>query len=179
MAVEEFWPRLLHRIVLTGPQRPTKASQLSFKFGFWLSHPKFFILFLYSIERWTCWAVSGCCPAAFPIVLELLRPSLRMFTWRNFRQKSRSWSTLSNTLPPRYLTYCNLLLMLCYFYPSFNRTQTSWNFSFCFLSLEDHQDVSWQMWDEPMCCLWSAVVLWFFTCCLGSFCDLLAELSLS
>lgn len=51
--------------------------------------------------------------------------------------------------------------------------------SFCLLGLRDHQDGSWQIWEEPIRCLWSAVVLRFFTCCSGSFCDLLAESSSS
>ncbi len=63
------------------------------------------------------------------------------------------------------LVWCSFYEMLCWFYARCNGTHTfqkvqllsHQSTEYLPKSLGDHQDIFWQMWNEPLCSFWSAV----------------------
>ncbi len=94
----------------------------------------------------------------------------RIHGFINYGKSSRSWRCKAAPDHHTFTTtfdcwYDVLLWMLCWFYSrcngthAFQKLQLLSHQSTEYLpkSLGDNQDIVWQMWDEPLCYLWSAV----------------------
>ncbi len=165
--------------------RSCHSISIRFKSGLWFGHSKTLILFSLShseVDLLVCW---DHCPAAEPkcawawghnwrldILLQDFLIECRIHGSINYDKSSRSWSCKAaqdhHTTTTMFDCWYDVLFMKCCveFTPDVTGHTPSKKFNFCRISPQKicpkysrsiNQDIFWQVWDEPLCSLWSAM----------------------
>ncbi len=165
--------------------RSCHSISIGFKSRLWLGHSKTLILFFLShseVDLLVCLGSLSCCITQVRLSLRsqtdgpdiLLQDFLIRVQNSWFHQLWQVTQVLklqSSPRPSHYLhhvwllVWCSFYEMLCWFYARCNGTHTfqkvqllsHQSTEYLPKSLGDHQDIFWQMWNEPLCSFWSAV----------------------